>query len=217
MAAVAGNVFVFALQGEIRFPVIKIECLPGFGVMAVVTLFSEFALVRVLFAVAVDARSRGFRILFLRQMTATTWDLNMRALEGKIGFVVVESRAIKQHDTGISADVLCVARLAVAFPNAGSESMVSAACAHVGIDVFVTISAQFGLCAFLETNMAQGTFAFVLGVSAYDLTGHEQRLDISGTCRIHKQETHGGKQVYSDVHPLNHVLRVSTVSTYALR
>jgi hypothetical protein len=50
----------------------------------------------------------------------------------------------------------------------------------IAINVFMTIAAQAVLASFLEASMTTRTLRFVLGVSRDDLTGHEQRFDVSG-------------------------------------
>jgi hypothetical protein len=88
---------------------IKIEFIPVFGTMAFLTLFTEIAPVRILFAMAVEAAGWGFREFLIRLMASCAGYAFMTAFKLEIRNIVVEGRAIQNGDICIPANMVGMA------------------------------------------------------------------------------------------------------------
>jgi hypothetical protein len=165
---------------------IEIKFLPVFGVMAFITLLTEIAFVRVLFAMTVEAAGWGFRELLIRLMASCTGYIVMAALKMEIRIIVVEGRTIHNSDTGIPANMVGMAYLAGGLCDFGFQPMKTLTSQEISIDLFVAVAAELRLCVLLEACMTTGTLALVLCVSLDNFARHQQGFDISSVGCVHE-------------------------------
>lgn len=173
---------------------IKIEFVPVFRVMAFHTLFTEIALVRVLFAMTVEATGGRFRELLIRFMARCAGYVFMAALKVKIRIIVIEGGAIQNGDIRVPANMVGMAYLAGCLCYFRAQTMKTLTCQEISVDLLVAVTAESGLCAFFEAYMTTGTFGLVLRVPLDKLAWHQQGFDISSVCCVHEKDAHGSKQ-----------------------
>lgn len=81
---------------------VESDCPPRQGLVAAFTVFSQFALVRVLLPVAGMAIRRRIRKRFSALVTGDACDGSMTAFEHEIGETMIETFLVQVNDIGIA-------------------------------------------------------------------------------------------------------------------
>ncbi len=155
--------------------------------MAIAALGSERAFMDVFTAMAADARRVRFTICLTALMTGFASEARVRALERKVGLLVVEALARKFGDVRPATLVLGVASRALRLISVQHVAVEAAASRHVFADDLVTSDAQLRHARAVAAIVAIRAGLFQLGVRRTYLPRHQQRFDSrgSGVARLH--------------------------------
>lgn len=102
---------------------IEVKFIPVFGIMTFIALFTEFAFVRVVLAMTVEASGWRFRELFIRLMAGSTGRVLMAALKMEIRVIMIESCVVQNDYIGIPADMIGMAYLAGCLRDFSTQAM----------------------------------------------------------------------------------------------
>src|SRR5215831_14539210 len=101
---------MFVAQGESGVAVIKFRLTPRFLVMASATFVAEFAVVRLVLAMTVDAAMRRIAILLSGLVAGTAVDERMLSVKRVIRVVVLECDGAQMHDVCFTSQMFAVTR-----------------------------------------------------------------------------------------------------------
>lgn len=164
-------------QRKVGLTVIKFSLLPAFCDMAVGALLTEFALVNILFAMAVVAYAGCLTPEFSLLVTTAALSPAMASVQSEVGLGMVEKLAIKQYDLGVAAFVIGVTGAAAGIAHLGRATVIALAAIDVRCHLFMAIQAKFILRGFAEALVTAGAFAFFFSVPFDQLAGHQQFFD----------------------------------------
>jgi hypothetical protein len=134
----AADAPVLVVQRKPGFVVIECHMLPDLRVVAAGAIASQLAVVRLLGLVADGAFARCVAERFLRLVTALARQVEVRAVQWKVGRVVVELLAAQFDDVGVSALMLGVTRTALRRLDYPQPAVKPGVCADVLADFLVT-------------------------------------------------------------------------------
>lgn len=195
MTGVAGNLFVFSLQGELGLIMIVTELTPGFFFVAVLTFLSQPSSMDVVFLVAADALIRGVAVFddihrnsfllrwrfinLLEFLVVTTGTLNFKVprLEFEVGQLVIKKLLVQQNDIGLSSLVFRMTPPALGLFDLLLETMKSFPLIDICRHLFVAVQTKPALGILAERFVAPFALVFVLGVPLNDFAGHDNMLD----------------------------------------
>jgi hypothetical protein len=137
----ASDTLVLVVQREPGSVVIECHVLPDLRVVAVSAIPPQLAFVRLLGLVADGAFVRGGAEGFLRLVTALARHVEVRAVQWKVGSIVVELLAAQFDDVGVSALMLGVTCAALCRLDSPQPAVKPGVCADVLADFLVTAGA----------------------------------------------------------------------------
>jgi len=176
----ARNADVLVTQWESGFVVIVSRMTPCGGVMAGVAFTPEFALVRLVLLVTVDALGLRAAIRFTRHVAARACDRCVRPMQLEVGTVVIELIATEFDDVARASQVLRMTRVTLRRFDALQPAVEAMLPADVSRDVLVAIEAQLCLAMTVAAIVAVLAVLLVLLMRHTQLSGHEQCLRIDG-------------------------------------
>ena len=175
VARIAGDVRVAVSQRKPGLAVIETGLLPVDLAVAVCAPPAELARVLVVLLVAGVAIGGRFPVFLGRHVAGAALDFGrgVASFQHEVGHPVVESSCIDRRNLRIAPLVLRVAGAALFL---GDAPVVPLALGDVARDVLVAVQTLPALRRAVEPHVAVFALAFELGVSLYDLAGHDRRL-----------------------------------------
>ena len=190
---------VAVLQRKTRLRVVKACLFPRAFAVAGLALRAELALVRVVLAMAADARRRRVAMLGLRAMAACAPDLLVLAAQLKVGLRMVERLFVEHHDVRIATLMLGMAKVALELLETPVKARLGA---HVAGHFLVAIEAALRLAAAVEPHMAVAAVGLLLDVRAADRARHDGRLEVLRGGRTGaRSEEHGDGEASKSARP----------------
>jgi len=150
VTGVAANLPVGAMQWEVGFVVVEVKLSPAFYRMAAFTIFTQVAMVRILFAMTAVARGSGFCILLVCFVTTAAGDGCMRTLQGEISIFMSKCQWIQFDNVSFSANVLTMTTFTRCRGDVFNAAVVAGLFPDILVDVFMTVQAKLRLGGFAE-------------------------------------------------------------------
>lgn len=142
MTGIASHGPMGARQPEARFVMIEFPTSPTRRTVALAAGLAELPMVCVVALVAIDAVSCNFAPRHTGLVAGVAGERGMRALERKVGQVMIELPTAQVHDVGLATLVLRVTGTALTGAGVGHTSVVAVMLPQVRGDLFMAIQTQ---------------------------------------------------------------------------
>jgi len=185
VALVAANPDMAGPQRKPGTRVVKSPALPSVGVMAVFTVYAEFASMHVILAVTGNAGLQRVTMLAPADMAVAAFHVAMQSQQHEVSQRVIEAQRIKPDDVGLAA--LVVGVTVIAGTPAIEPSVIAAAGGDISLDVLVTSKAQLCLSGLVERHVAFAATSLDIGMTLDNLSRHHQRLQAARGGGIRKR------------------------------
>lgn len=167
-------------QGEVGRGVVELPFRPGLLGVTVGTVDPEPSLVDVVASMAVGAVGWSISVGCAGAVTVAAGDPSMGALQGEVGWLVIERLLVQAHNVGVTAFVLGVAGLARSSRYCRGSSVEAQPSLDVIADLGVTIETERALRRGPEGLVALPTVGLDFRVPADHGAGHDDRLQVDG-------------------------------------
>jgi hypothetical protein len=151
-------------------------------------VLAQLAVVRLLGLVTGNALARCLAKFLPGEVATVAGDVHMRAMQRKVGSLVIEGLAAEFHDVGAAALMFDVTGAALGRVDAGQMAVEALSGAYVRGDFLVAIEAQLPLVAAITAVMTVRALFLVLLVSSRQFPWHEELFRVHGVAVAHRQQ-----------------------------